>query len=173
MNLIVTCPRHFEDETKDELGKILTELGDESSEIVITKMPGILTAKTCLDEIDTAKKVREKIIEEPWYVRYCLRIIPIQEVCSTDLEEIKKTVQKRIGVIKPDDRYRITIEKRDSKISSREIISNVAKDIPNKVSLKAPDWIILIEILANETGISILKDNDVLSVQKVKRSLSE
>ncbi len=72
-----------------------------------------------------------------------------------------------------EDTYRITVEKRHSVISTREIIDEIANKITNKVSLEKFDWMILIEILGNKTGISILKENDILSTQKLKRSLSE
>jgi len=71
------------------------------------------------------------------------------------------------------DTYRITVEKRHSEIPTNEIIGEIAEKIQNKVSLEKFDWIILIEILGKITGIAILKEDDILSTQKVKRSLSE
>ena len=173
MNLIVTCPRRLEDEAKEEIEKILIELGDENPKITITEMPGILTAITYLNQIELIEKIREKIIDEPWSVRYCLRIIPIQKTCSTNINEIATEVQSLIGVFKPEDSYRITIEKRNSEISSKEIISEIAKNISNKVCLDNPDWVVLIEIIGKETGVSVLRNNIILSVEKVKRSISD
>ena len=49
MNLIITCPRHFEPETEDELIDILEEFGDSDAKITITNMSGILTAETKLN----------------------------------------------------------------------------------------------------------------------------
>ena len=54
-------------------------------------------------------------------------------------------------------------------MSSNEIITEVAKIFPNKVSLNQPDWVVLIEILADKTGISILKENEIFSLDKAKR----
>ena len=88
-------------------------------------------------------------------------------------KEIKDEIQNKIKVFKPKDSYRITIEKRNSKISSNEIISEIAKDISNKVSLDTPDWVVLIEIIEKETGIAVIPNNTILSVEKVKRSLSD
>ena len=68
-----------------------------------------------------------------------------------------------------DSSYRITIEKRNTDVSSTEIITDIAKIFPNKVSLNQPDWIILIEILGDKTGISILKDSEIFSLDKTKR----
>ena len=68
-----------------------------------------------------------------------------------------------------DDSYRITIEKRNSSIISEEIITQIADKIPNKVSLKNYDWVVLVEILGSDTGVSVLRDSDILSIQREKR----
>ncbi len=78
-----------------------------------------------------------------------------------------------VELISKDDSYRISIEKRNSDISSTELITKVANKIKNKVSLENPDKIVQIEILGAKTGISILKKSDILSVEKTKRSLSD
>ena len=113
--------------------------------------------------------VKNKIIEEPWLIRYCLRIIPIQRITDTEIDKIKQNVIKLKDTIQKNDSYRITIEKRNTSISSNEIITEVAEIFPNKVSLNQPDWIVLIEILGNETGISILKNDEMFSLDKAKR----
>lgn len=173
MNLIITCPRHFEAEASEEVKRILIELGDQEPKIIISSMPGILTGITSLNPIESIEKIREKILDEPWSIRYCLRIIPIQGVCKTNIKEIEDEILKKIGVIKSEDSYRITIEKRNSKVSSDEIISKIAKNISNKVSLDSPDWVILIEIIGDEAGVSVIRNNNILSVEKTKRSLSD
>ena len=43
----------------------------------------------------------------------------------------------------------------------------------SKVSLENPNWVILIEILAENTGISIVKESDIVSLEREKRALSE
>ena len=173
MNLIVTCARHFEPETEEELRDILEEFGDADIKISITNMSGILTAKTKLDPVAVVRKIKEMILDQPWSIRYCLRIIPIQEVIETGIEEIEKSTVKLAGQILDGETYRISVEKRSSNVSSQEIITKIAGKIKNKVSLEFPDKILLIEILGNKTGISVLKKEDVLSVEKIKRSMSD
>ena len=82
----------------------------------------------------------------------------------------KQNVTKLSNVIQKNNSYRITIEKRNTNVSSNEIITEIAKIFPNKVSLNQPDWIVLIEILGNKTGISILKENEIFSLDKAKRA---
>ena len=173
MNLIITCARHLEPETKDELTKFLSELGDSEPEITITNMSGILTAKTNLDPVEVVGKIRDSLLDEPWSVRYCLRIIPIQNETESEIEKIEETVSELSNQIGSEETYRISIEKRNSNLSSQELISIIAKNIKNKVSLENPDKVIQIEILGAKAGVSIIKKSDILSVEKTKRSLSE
>ena len=169
MNLIITCARSLESETKNEISKILDELGDQEPEILNVGMRGILMVNTIIEPSKIIDYVKNKMIEEPWLIRYCLRIIPIQMITETEIDKIKQNVIKLKDTIQKNDSYRITIEKRNTSISSNEIITEIAKIFPNKVSLNQPDWIILIEILGNETGISILKNDEIFSLDKAKR----
>lgn len=173
MNLIVTCARHLEPETEGELREFLEELGDSEPKVTITSMSGILTAETKLDPVEVVRKIKETLLDEPWSVRYCLRIIPIQKIVETKIEEIEKVVEELSGEISKDEKYRISIEKRNSDVSSQEIITKVASKIKNQVSLEFPDKVVLIEILGNKTGVSVLKKSDILSTEKTKRSISE
>ena len=149
---------------------MLDELGDQEPEIVNVGMRGILMVNTIIEPSKIIDWVRTKIIEEPWLIRYCLRIIPIQRMIDTDIDKIKQNVTKLSNVIQKNNSYRITIEKRNTNVSSNEIITEIEKIFPNKVSLNQPDWIVLIEILGNKTGISILKENEIFSLDKAKRA---
>ena len=171
MNLVVTCGRNLESEAEIEIKKILEDNACEESEILKTGMRGILTIETKIDPLEFIDYVKKKINEEPWSIRYCLRIIPIQHVTVTNLPEIKQSVEDLKDIIQKDDSYRITVEKRNSDISSIEVISAVANIIPNKVSLENPDWIVQIEIFGNKTGVSILKKNTIFSLERAKRNL--
>ena len=173
MNLIVTCARHLEGETEDEIIDILDELGDSDVKIAVSSMSGIITVQTKLDPIEVVRKMKEMVLDEPWSIRYCLRIIPIQKTVETKIDEIEKMISSMSEQIEEKESYRILIEKRNSDISSKEIITKIANGIKNKVSLDFPDKVILIEILGIVTGISILKESDILSLEKTKRSMSD
>jgi tRNA acetyltransferase TAN1 len=169
LNLIITCARNLESETKNEIKKILDELGDQEPEILNVGMRGILMVDTTIEPSKIIDWIRNKIIEEPWLIRYCLRIIPIQSITETNIDKIKQNVIKLKDSIQKNDSYRITVEKRNTSVSTNEIITEVAKIFPNKVSLNKPDLIVLIEILGDKTGISILKDNELFSLDRSKR----
>ena len=171
MNLIVTCPRNLEPEAESEIKKILNELDDQEPEIFQTDMRGILMVNTILEPLKIIDWVKNKINDEPWFFRYCLRIIPVQKTTDTDIDKIKQNVMNLKSIIQENDSYRITVEKRNSNMPSSQIINEIAKIVPNKVSLDEPVWVILVEIFGEKTCISILKNDSIFSLEKSKRNL--
>ena len=171
MNLIVTCPRNLEPEAENEIKKILNELDDQEPEIFKTDMRGILMVNTIVEPLKIIDWVKNKINDEPWFFRYCLRIIPVQKTTDTDIDKIKQNVMNLKSIIQENDSYRITVEKRNSNIPSSQIINQIAEILPNRVSLDEPDWIILVEIFGEKTCISILKNDSIFSLDKSKRNL--
>ena len=162
----------MEEEAANEIEKFLHDIGDDSK-IEISEFSGIITVSTSLSPFDIIEKMRQKILDEPWSVRYCHRFIPIQETTGTSLDEITKAVQKHVNTMKPADSYRITIEKRGSDLSSKNMIEEIAKIIQNKVSMEEFDCNVIIEVLGKTAGVSILKDKDIVSTLKVKRDSME
>ena len=173
MNLIVTCSRNFEEETKNEIKNILDKLGDKTPEVTITDLSGILTVKTSIGLDSIIRKIKQILDDEPWSVRYSLRIIPIQGISTTNIDAIVSEMKKLTSIIQEHESFKIVVEKRNSDISSKEIISEIAKDLQNKVSMENPDWILLVEILGEKSGVSVVKEDSIISVQKIKRRLSE
>lgn len=173
MNLIVTCQRHMEEEAANEIADILEEMGDDTPNIDITDMSGILTVDTILEPVSISNKIKNMLIDEPWTIRYCMRVIPIQATVNAEIDAIAdiaiKTAQQKIP---KDSTYRITVEKRNSDIASSDIIDTIAHSIKNKVSLEYADFIILIEILHRVAGVSILQDSDIFSAEKTRRNMN-
>jgi len=41
------------------------------------------------------------------------------------------------------------------------------------VSLEKPDWVVLVEIIGNKTGLAVLRDEDIFRLEITKRELME
>ena len=135
-----------------------------------TSMSGIITVETSLDPENAINDVRALIDDEPWVVRYLMRLIPITKWIESKQDQIVSNVLKMSKEILPENTsYRITIEKRNSGLSSRDLIEAIAEKIPNKVSLEKADFIVLIQILGAHTGISVMRAPAILSVGRQKR----
>ena len=153
----------------NEVSKLLDEFGDSNSNVLKTQFSGIIKIETTMELLQLIEKFRDKIESEPWELRYCSRVIPIQKTCETDLTSIKDSVIKLISLIKPNESYKISIERRNSELIRNEIISDIANLLSNNVSLENPDWEVIIQILGNETGVSVMPANCILSISKIKR----
>ncbi len=168
-NLLVTTYRHMENEAGAEISALLREIGEKGPEISYTSVSGLLTCKTELDPLEAIQKIKKIVQDEPWKVRYILRLIPIDTLVNTDVDDIKNAVQSLAIRIKENETFRVTVEKRRSSIKSMEIIEAVAAVVDRKVSLERQDWVVLIEIVGKETGVSVIKPENIFSTVKVKR----
>ena len=167
-NLIVTAPRGRENLAAIELEDLLIFFGDDSPEVSVTGISGLLTARTKLDPFDVIEKVKGVLREEPWRIGNLMRFIPIEEVVESNLEKISEAVEKLSARIPENASFRITIEKRHTSLSSSEIIEAAAKNVNRRVDLKNPDWVILIEIVGALTGVSVIKPDQILSAAKFR-----
>ncbi|RLG09102.1 MAG: RNA methyltransferase [Thaumarchaeota archaeon] len=167
-NLIVTTFRGQENVAAIELEDLLKSLGDEDPEISITKVAGLLTARTNLDPFKVIEEVRRILADEPWRISSLLRFIPIERVVEAKPERIAEIVEKLSSKIPEDAKFRVTVEKRHTSLSSRELIEAAASKVDRKVDLENPDWIVLIEVLGGVAGVSVLKPSQILSVRKGK-----
>ncbi len=169
MNLIITCQRNLEEPTILEAQNMLERFGDSDAIVEKTIFSGIIQVQTSLDNIKVLENFKEIIDDEPWLIKYCSRIIPIQKECESKMDEITNTAIELSHTMKENETYRITIEKRHSSLHAKDIISSIADSISNKVSLENSDWEIIVQILRDKTGISVIPPKTILSVDIQKR----
>jgi tRNA acetyltransferase TAN1 len=170
-NLLVTTFKYRESDASDELSQLLDMLGDKEPSIEITSISGIILANTHLDPLQIVENCREMVRNEPWRFRYVLRIIPLEKICRAELTDIHNVVNQLCPKIGQHETFMVMIEKRHTKLHSKEIISTVTSDIDKKVSLDNPNWIILIQIVNRLAGISILRSNQIFSSVREKISV--
>ena len=173
MNLIITCSRHMERDAAEEASELFSEMGDDAFSSKQTGISGIITGDTALDPVEASTRIRKMVAEEPWKVRYVRRIIPVHATVRTGVTEIIDAVRPLAGRMEPDQTYRVSVEKRNSTVSGREIIEAVAATISGTVSLDNPDVIVQVEVLGGITGVSLIRPGDIFSLDIAKRAVSE
>lgn len=167
-NLLVSTSKGNENNACSEIWFLLGELGDREALVDKTEVAGLVVAKTKLDPFKVIEGLRAILRERPWEFRYVLKVIPIEVVVRTRIDEIKRAAASLHHKIQENETFRVTVEKRHSEISSKEIIEAAVENLNRKVDLNNPDKIILIEVLGRLTGISVIKPTDILSVVKEK-----
>jgi tRNA acetyltransferase TAN1 len=167
-NLIVSTYRFREEEAQDEILKMLEIFGDPEAESEITEVKGLILARTSLEPLVVIDDLKELVASEPWQLRYILRVLPVQVIVPTRLDDISQAARDlapKIG----NDTFRVTVEKRHNSLSSKQVIDAITGQISNKVNLKDPGRVILVQILGGVTGLSILRPNQIFSSVVEKR----
>jgi len=168
-NLLVSSARGNEREANSELVYLIGELGDRSAETSYTPVSGLTVARTSLDPLKVIQNLRLILKEKPWEFRYVLKVKPVQKVVPCEIEAIGNAVSERSRAIRGGETFRVSIEKRRSDVSSKEVIDAIAAKIPRKVDLRDPGKIVLVEIIGRVAGIAVIRPNGILGIEREKR----
>jgi len=169
LNLIVTSAKGLEARASAEFKEVALLSGIRKVTIERSAYDGILEV-----EVEDPKAlisfIGEFVRSEPFKIRFVMRVIPVDRVVDTKIEDIVTAVKELAQGIGPAETLRITIEARDSPYSDRQLIDAVADAVERKVSLDSPDKVVLIQVFGEYSGVSVLGPNDILSVAKLKRA---
>lgn len=166
-NLIATSGRDVEFDAKLELQLLLSEVGDDSAKVWESGVSGLILANTRLEPREATRRLRDLLSERPFDFKLLRRIIPVEVWMETDLKKIEEVCAKLSESIKTTETFRVTVEKRRSRLRSREVIEAAARHVDARVDLEKPDRIILIQVVGGETGVSLLgSEKEILNVDK-------
>lgn len=168
-NLIASTYRFREEDAQDEILDLLECIGDADAICEITEIKGILLAQSAIDPITVVEKLKQIASAEPWQIRYILRVLPVSRVVPTKIDDISGAVSEISGVIRPEEKFRITVEKRHTSLESLEVINALASRIDRVVDLDRPDWVVLVQIVGSQTGVSIVRPDQTFSSVVEKR----
>jgi len=146
-NLIITAYR-------GEMRNLMREL-KKHGEFKITTFRDVITGS--VNDID---EFVQKMCDEP--PLSMARITPIDEIIEfVTPEELISKLEERVKKIKinADETFRVTVERRGHKgeLNSSEWEKKLGSLIEGKVKLKDPDKEVLIEVMENWAGFSIIK----------------
>jgi tRNA acetyltransferase TAN1 len=162
-SLLVSCPRFHETDAIAEMWYLLSNIGDNEAQSEQTVFPGLIVTKTSLEPLQAARNLRTLIEEDPTILKFVLKIMPIEVIVTTSLENITKVVAELGSRIMPNETFRITAKSRFASIDSQELILKAAHFIDRKVNLTNPDKILLIQILGSITGLALVQPKDIIS----------
>lgn len=167
-NLLVSHSWGTDSPARNEIKTMLKKIGDESPIIRRTLARGITGVKTNLDPRVAITALQNLHRADPTQFQFTLKWIPIDAWTTSEIDAIKSQVDKLKAQILSGERWRLTVEKRRfTKYHKMEIIREVAELINEKVDLKRPDKILILQIIGNETGIAILRPEEIFSTVRL------
>lgn len=165
-NIIATTEKINTSAASSQLWVNLRAVGDPEPKVNRTKITGIIQARTILDPIEAIHLLRKHMTEEPDRYDKLFRVLPIISWVHTGIDEIVDEVINQRNNVEENETFGIVLEKRKTNLGRLEIIEPVAAVFDNKVDLDNPDWVVLIEVMGDITGISIIKPEAIFNVQK-------
>jgi tRNA acetyltransferase TAN1 len=167
-NLIVTYdPNHqgtAEAEVKDVFKKIGTPV-----QVVASDTEGLFKLKT-----SNAKKAVNALVElcknEPEMFNVTHKYIPIDSWCKSEVADMQRVIKGFVKEIGTDEKWKMSLNKRRwDKMHGTQLILTLTDVIDRpKVDLVNPEKIVQVEIIGEETGISLLLPDEILEVTKIK-----
>lgn len=169
-NLLVACPRDRERAATSEIQYFIGDLL-EDTELKISRTPisGLLACKTSIDPFEVTKQLREFAIENPYQFRFAIRFTPLEECVESELGSIVEATERLLLKIGEDESFRVTVRRRHTELENMDVVKAVAGVIPREVNLDSPDKTVLVEIVGEWTGLSVLDDKDeILSIMTMR-----
>ena len=172
--LLISCRRNFESNASSEIHFALTnELGIKSEEIKTKNsgVSGLITVRlNNTDNLLVINELKNLEVDNSYFI-HCLKIKPIQHTLKTDLLGLSELVKSEVDEIK--GKYKIVVNKRHSNLKSSEVIKAVAEIVENPVDLENPDVIILVEIIGDKLGLSIISPEYIYATDKAIEEKSD
>lgn len=167
-NLLLSCRRFQEAESCQELGRILDE-EREFGELAWCKLTGI----TCLvvanidgDAHQFVTRLGALVKKMPWIVQDLLKIHPIDLVVESTMEAIKVGSQELAKGMKPTEKFRVNLNRRDTELDRDELLHTIATQFPGQVDLEEYDWIVAVEMLGPVTGLALLREEEIVTLRR-------
>ncbi|MGA1975027.1 MAG: THUMP domain-containing protein [Conexivisphaerales archaeon] len=168
-NFIATTFKGLEREAASECISLLRKLGDVGPVASTTGVTGLVVGRTSLDPVEVVHGLKAMVDEEPWSVRLVLRFIPVEATTAATPEAVGEKVMSMSAKVAQGESFRVTVEKRHNETPSMKFVESAAGALRRKVDLEAPDWVVLVEVIRDVAGVSILKPSSVFSSVKAKR----
>ena len=173
--LLISTARFKERNCASEMYYILkkyVEVPADKMKLRPTGVSGLVMAAIYQDDIlEIADKLKE-LLQKPGFAMFPTKIVPIEKVVSTDIDEIINgldTINAKERLT--GKKWRITIRRRYAQETDRqEIIQKVANAIGDvgTVNLTDYDLELRIEILSQETGLSIIPPELDIQIKQIQ-----
>jgi len=127
---------------------------------------GIAVAHTSLDNRQVIHQCRELLHQGKVRFDFAVKWVPVDYWCWTELETIKQLIDAKVlPRIGQEETWAMQVNKRRwQTYHTIDIVTVLAADIDRKVNLSHPDKIVWIDVIGNETAISVLKPDEIFSV---------
>ncbi|NLI74416.1 MAG: hypothetical protein GX369_06575 [Euryarchaeota archaeon] len=167
--MLVTYHPGEKAKAQEEVATILRDVGINLEDMMESIVPGLLHLRIEGDCRKQAEKLREFAIRFPEVFLHTHRWIPIEEWLRSTPEAMisgVRTLGERIG---DNERWKLSLNKRLYDGSSKDLIHMLAEYVnAGPVDLEEPQRILIVEIIGEYAGFSLLYPEEYMDVNEVR-----
>ena len=140
-------------------------LGDHDAAMRWTFVMGIGVVHTRLDNRQVIHQCRELLHQGEMRFEFAVKWVPVDYWCWTDLEAMSQLIDEKVlPRIKPNESWAMRVNKRRwQTYHTDDIVTALAAHIDRPVNLSHPDKIVWVDVIGNDTAISVLKPDEIFS----------
>lgn len=168
MNLILTSQKGSEAKASAEFKEIALQHGIRKLHVEKSDFDGVLEVDI-ENPRDFVAFLRDYVRSEPFRVHFVQRVIPVDLVVDTTLEQIKEAAKTLGAEIGESESFKIDIDERDSPYTRKQLIDVIADVVERKVDLESPDKVLQLEILGEYSALCIARPDEIVSITRLKR----
>lgn len=168
MNLILTSQKGSEAKASAEFKEIALQNGIRKVHVEKSDFDGVLEVDI-ENPRDFLAFLRDYVRSEPFRVHFVQRVIPVDIVVDTTLEQIKEAARTLGEEIGKAESFKIDIDERDSPYTRKQLIDVIADVVDRKVDLESPDKVLQLEILGEYSALCLARPDEIVSITKLKR----
>lgn len=162
-NLLVTYNPSHPGKAEKEVRALLDDFGE--FELLDSKTPGVflLHVKDVMHAVEKLRHMPADSFENTY------KWVPIETWVKTDVDEMGKVLKSYNGKIGQDESWKLMLFKRlYDDHTTTELIKLLTDNIDREnVDLKNPEKLVVVEIVGEKTGLSLLSKNEYLDTQKL------
>lgn len=172
MDLLVSHPRGYYGPARREIARLLAAFGDAQPRIEKSGIPGICIVHSAIDNREVVARCAALCRSEPATFRFAIKWVPVDYWCEKDVDAIRQLIEERVApCIGAQETWAMQVEKRGWPCyHTAEIVQRLAAAIERKVSLRAPDKLVRVDLLRDAAAVSLLRPGEVFSIHALARA---
>ncbi|MCP3683450.1 MAG: hypothetical protein GY861_12255 [bacterium] len=167
-NMLITYDPNHRGTAEAEINGVFNSIG-QSVTLIESGIDGLFRASTPNPK-QAVKALLELCYGNPSLFSVTNRYIPVEKWCESEIPEIQATIRSMVSRIGIEEKWKMGLNKRHwDKVHGTELIIQLTDVIDREhVDLVNPDKIVQVEIVGDDTGVSLLNSDEVLDVPKIK-----
>lgn len=166
-NLLVSYRFNEFQQAREEIQKLLKDIGDPDPIVQKTDVKGIIGVRTNIASRDVIASIRNIFREDHQRVQHAVKWVPVDIWSSSELDTMVETVKTIRDQVGQNETWAMDLEKRKYPAHHvYQIVTRLAEPFSQKVDLKKPDKYLRVDIIGEQAGISILKPEEIFSVAR-------